>query len=120
MILGMGCDIVEIERVAKVFISERKLSRIFTDAEIELAMSESTLAGRFAAKEAFLKALGSGKMGVPLKDIEVLRDISGKPYINGERIRPVLERVFGKPVRINVTISHNRKDAMAVVIIEGD
>ena len=120
MILGMGCDIVEIDRVADVFTTERKLSRIFTDSEIELANTASTLAGRFAAKEAFLKALGSGKSGVPLKDIEVLRDISGKPFINEERLKQVLDRVFGRPVRINVTISHNRNDAMSVVIIEGD
>lgn len=120
MVLGLGCDIVEIERVAGIFTTERKLARIFTDSEIELASTDSTLAGRFAAKEAFLKALGSGKQGVQLKEIEVLRDISGKPYINGERLKHVLDRVFGRPVRISVTISHNRKDAMSVVIIEGD
>jgi holo-[acyl-carrier protein] synthase len=116
MVLGLGCDIVEIERVAGIFTTERKLARIFTDSEIELARTDSTLAGRFAAKE----ALGEGKSGVQLKEIEVLKDISGKPYINGERLKQVLDRVFGRPVRISVTISHNRKDAMSVVIIEGD
>jgi len=91
MVLGLGCDIVEIERVAGVFTSDRKLARIFTDSEIELARTDSSLAGRFAAKEAFLKALGTGKQGVQLKEIEVLRDISGKPYINGERLKQVLD-----------------------------
>ena len=118
MIYGIGTDIVEISRLAKAIENSRFLIRYFTEAENEYFLLKNnnpqTVAASFAAKEAFSKALGTGFRGFALKDVEVLRDKSGKPYIN----------VYNNAKRladggkIHLSLSHSHKYATAFVVIE--
>ncbi|MGM0846733.1 MAG: holo-ACP synthase [Bacillota bacterium] len=117
MIKGLGLDIVEIKRIAKLAERQPKfIKRILTDAEIEHYSSlpdgrrKEFLAGRFAAKEAFAKARGTGIGGhLSFTDIEVRKDPLGKPYI----ALPVEKGV-------HLSITHSRDFAAAQVIIEED
>jgi len=108
MINGIGIDIIEIERIEKLLNDKPNfLERNFTESERKLNLKPETVAGNFAAKEAFAKASGTGFRGFGLIDIEVLRDELGKPYI-----------VFrDEQTNANVSISHNRTTAVAVVIL---
>lgn len=82
MIVGIGTDIVEVERVKKACEGKGFLARSFTDKEIELIEKRaSSAAGNFAVKEAVSKVFGTGFRSFGLKDIEVLRDELGAPYI---------------------------------------
>ncbi len=87
MIVGSGIDIVEVERVKKALDTwgERFLKRVFTQRELDYAnrkkFSHESLAARFACKESVLKAFGDTKIGIQLKNIEVLNDSKGKPEI---------------------------------------
>lgn len=121
MILGTGIDIIEIKRIQSVFDTEKKKIRIFTDKEIALASpaNYARLSGYYAAKEAFSKALGTGIKGIAFKDIEVLKDSAGKPYINKEKVLVHVQRLFEvEDFTIHLTISHDRDKAIAMVIIE--
>lgn len=121
MILGTGIDLIEIGRIEKVFDTEKKKMRIFTEREIALASpgNYARLSGYYAAKEAFSKALGTGIKGIAFKDIEVLKDRAGKPYINKEKILVHVQKVFNvEDFTVHLTISHDRDKAMAMVIIE--
>jgi holo-[acyl-carrier protein] synthase len=108
----IGIDIVDVSRIEAVKRrhGERFLRRIFTDSEIAYARSKrrssETLAGRFAAKEAFMKAVGRR---LPWREIEVLSGERGKPLISykGEHYR-------------SVSISHEKAYAIAAVTIEGE
>ncbi|WP_253303284.1 holo-[acyl-carrier-protein] synthase [Wolbachia endosymbiont of Phyllotreta cruciferae] len=89
MIHGIGTDIVYIPRVSRILqkYGEKFLNRIYTEKEIELSrkynsqeMRARYFAKRFAAKEAFVKARGSGQ-GITMKDIEIYNDVRGKPYL---------------------------------------
>ncbi|MGL4394853.1 MAG: holo-ACP synthase [Brevinema sp.] len=119
MIIGLGTDIIEVQRV-ELFINDQsrdRLQRIFTIQEIEYAFSSSNVyqrfAARFAVKEAFFKAFGSGNFF----EIELCHDHSKKPYIQllGETYEKWLER--GSPT-ISVTLSHTKSYATATVILE--
>ena len=86
MILGIGVDIIEIDRIEKAIKKQNKfLEKIFTNKEIEYfqnrKMNIEVIAGNFAAKEAISKALGTGFRGISFLDIEVLRDELGKPIV---------------------------------------
>lgn len=113
MIVGVGTDIIEIERVQKAMSNPDFCRRFFSKRENEYFRSRKyapqTVAGNFCAKEAFSKALGTGIRGFALKDIEVLRDEAGKPYINCGDICTD---------NIHVTIAHSDAYATAQVIIE--
>ncbi len=123
MIIGTGVDIVEIGRITKAASKERFMERIYCDAEIRIfeacRLKMETVAGRFAAKEAVLKALGCGLGDIPMRCIEVLRASSGQPYISlsGEA-RQKAEELGVK--RMHVSISHSALYAVAQVIAEGD
>ena len=120
MIKGIGIDIVEIDRIRDAVQRWRHkfLEKIFNDSEISYCYKRKSvfqcLAARFAAKEAFIKALSDSEAGgrVPnLKDIVILNNPSGKPYIT----------VCGElPVQyvISLTLSHERHYAVAMVILE--
>lgn len=119
MIYGVGCDLCEISRIENT--KEGFTSRFFTEKEQELFRikrnSPQTIAANFAAKEAFSKALGTGVSGFGLRDVEVLRDDKGKPYINlyggaEEILRK--ENIKG----IHISISHTDELAMAYVVLE--
>lgn len=120
MIKGLGIDIIEIDRIAKAL--ERKgtffVERLFTRNE-QLSQTESSpnhlatyYAGRFAAKEAVVKALGTGFRGITWLDIEVLNDKLGKPYIN---LSPAIAKRFDNP-QLLITISHSKTTACACCI----
>ncbi|MSQ24952.1 MAG: holo-[acyl-carrier-protein] synthase [Dehalococcoidia bacterium] len=116
--LTTGVDIVEIERIEAAIArrGERFLRRIFTDAEIALYRDRiSELAVRFAAKEATMKALGTGIRGVGWRDIEVLPNRRGKPllYLHG-RAR---ERADALGITdLAISLSHSRDLAIASVV----
>ncbi|SFA54709.1 holo-[acyl-carrier-protein] synthase [Anoxybacillus pushchinoensis] len=116
MIVGIGIDIVELHRIAELMERQPKLiERILTDNEYIRFQQLSSkrkiefVAGRFAAKEAYAKALGTGiGANVSFRDIEIQHDENGKPYI-----------VSSSPnERVHVSISHSEHYAVAQVIIE--
>lgn len=113
MIIGIGTDIVEIARIEKAMSKADFCRRFFSDEENEYfekrGFAPQTVAGNFCAKEAFVKAMGTGFRGIALRDIEVLRDEKGKPYIKCGGICGY---------KIHVSISHSREYATAQVVIE--
>ena len=116
--LSTGVDIIEIKRVAAVLerYGERFQRRIYTPGELEYCRGRpSKLASRFAAKEATMKALGTGIRGVSWKDIEVVRAASGAPSIllHG-RARTRAERLG--VVEISVSMSDSQDNAVAFVV----
>lgn len=114
MIIGMGCDIIEISRIKKAMENPTFVKRCFTEGEreyISVRQPESA-AAIFAAKEAYSKALGTGFDGFYFDDIEVFHDKNGKPYIKGYNAAEVSD------CGILLTISHCKEYAMAVVVIE--
>ena len=122
MILGMGLDLCDIERMRRAIERERFLERVFTEGEraringaSELRRSEIA-AGTFAAKEAVAKALGTGFDGFGPIDIEVLPDERGRPVC--ALARGAAARAAGG--RIWVTITHERGLAAASAIWEGE
>jgi holo-[acyl-carrier protein] synthase len=83
MIVGIGTDIIEIQRIKKACEKEAFFMRCFTENERKLIGTNFTkAAGNFAVKEAVSKVFGTGIRGFELIDIEVLRDELGKPYVN--------------------------------------
>ena len=123
MIFGTGIDIVGVERIAdKVEHNRQLLEKVFSSREIEMCMRNAnpweSFAARFAAKEAFLKATGRGlTLGHNLRDVEVLNDESGKPYLElkGDFLEFSASNKFTK---FHVSLSHIKSTACAVVIIE--
>jgi len=118
MIYGIGCDIIEIERIAKA--DKLFLEKHFTTNEQKLFEKKKhpqTIAANFATKEAFSKALGTGVRGFSLNEVEVLRDDMGKPYINlyGNAEKICKDVGVGE---IFITISHSKELAMAYVVLE--
>ena len=113
-----GIDIIEIDRIHSVLTQygDRFLNKIFTPDEIQYCKGRSpNLAGRFAAKEATMKALKTGTRGVSWKDIEVVRESSGAPTI--KLYNRALTR--SKSLGINslaLSSSHSRDYAVASVI----
>lgn len=116
-IAGIGNDIIEIDRIERA-IKRTALFRdkIYSPAEIEYAESKKnkyeTYAGRFAAKEAVSKALGTGVREFSMKDIEILNDNLGRPYVvfGGELAKKY------KNYSIMVSISHCKAYASASAI----
>jgi len=124
MIAGIGVDIVDIPRIQALLdrYGERFLRRVFTEAELTYAMSGANnaerLAGRFAVKEAVMKALGTGKsQGILWKDVETLRARTGKPEVRlwGRAVRWAKLRGGGE---VHVSITHDGGKAVAFVILE--
>ncbi len=122
MIFGIGTDIVEIKRVKMAVLRNPKFAeRLFTEQELEYYkkkdMKAQHLAGGFSAKEAVLKALGTGLRGFRWKDIEILRGSSGKPMVRfGGNVKQFVED-NGIGI-IHVTISHSRDFATATAVAE--
>ena len=118
--LTTGVDIIEIHRIKQVLdrYGERFLNRLFTPNEIDYCNGRApNLAGRFAAKEATMKALGTGARGVSWKDIEVVRADSGAPSVKlYGRAENRAERL--RVVEISVSISHSREYAVAFVVAQ--
>ena len=125
MVVGLGVDIVEVERIRKALENQPKMiQRVFTKQEAEYCTARKNqyqhFAGRFAAKEAALKALGTGwAEGIRWRDVEVSCEPSGQPYLH---FHGKAEEVFESLSAGNalLTITHARAYAVAVVILEGD
>ena len=124
MIVGIGCDIIEIERIARAIKRESFIQRVFTAKEAAYCQSRgqqaaASFAARFAAKEAVLKALGTGLREGSLQEIAVANDALGKPLVQ-------LSGHFAAPSRqlgvknIQISLSHSRDFAVAYVIMEDD
>ena len=128
MIFGIGSDIVEIKRIEELLnkFGSKFIERIFTKNEQEKALKLSTpvshLAKRFAAKEAFVKALGTCiDQGISWKDIEVINLASGKPeLVLYGKARQLLEKKAPDPalVAVHLSLSDSKQYALAVVVIE--
>jgi holo-[acyl-carrier protein] synthase len=124
MVLGLGTDLIEIERVQASMdrFGERFLDRVFTEGEIAYCMrkrqSAESFAARFAAKEAGAKALGTGiSRGVSWKEIEVRREIGQRPTLHFSGRAGELADAMGVR-RVQLSLSHSRKLATAMVLIE--
>ena len=125
MIVGTGVDIVEVPRVAAAIarFGRRFLERIFTGDDIRYCQSRRNsterFAARFAAKEAALKALGTGwGRGVAWKDVEVRREPGGRPTLHfSGRAADFAARLGMKHAALS--LSHTAEQAIAQVILEG-
>ena len=121
-VVSIGVDICEIKRLQNIISKHqnRFLTKVFTATEIAYCNKKidkfASFAARFAAKEALLKALGTGlRMGLNWKDIEVNNDTLGKPYLRfyGKTHEIIADR------KVLLSISHTYQNAIAFVIIEG-
>ncbi|MES2891111.1 MAG: holo-ACP synthase [Bacteroidota bacterium] len=123
MIAGLGTDIIEVARVADKIAKESGFRElVFSSAEIAYCEPKANkyehYAARFAAKEAFFKALGTGWLnGTAFNEVEVAHDEKGKPFIRllGETHTTIQSFGF---LRIMVSIAHVKSMATATVIIE--
>ena len=116
MIKGVGIDIESVNRFRKYPFEKNKrfYTRIFTEKEIEYCLKKRDpfphFTGKFAAKEAFLKALDNSER-LYLKDIEIQNKQSGKPVIECKKKKSI------EPSQIFLSISHTNQNATAIVII---
>lgn len=122
MIVGVGVDIIEISRIKDALDKNSLfLEKVYTHNEIEYLKSRNFrpeyAAGRFAAKEAIGKALGTGIFQFSMKDIEIDRNANGKPVVVLRGKAKQVAQKFGE-YKINLSISHSRENAIAYAIIE--
>lgn len=123
-IFGIGCDIEKVERFK---VSEAKMAlaeKVFTEEELKYSLGyrfpEQRLCARFCAKEAFFKALGTGVSGkMAMKDVEVVKEPSGKPVIvlHGATQEYFISLGLGK---ISLSLTHTPETAMAFVVLENE
>jgi len=123
VILGIGVDIAKVSRFKNLTDRDGFLGRFFNSDEIDLILSKGataaqTLAGRFAAREAFFKALGTGFNGFSLKDIDIINNSDGKPIIIPSDIVKKRLNSMGNSWRIHLSISHEVEYAVAQVVLE--
>lgn len=124
MIVGTGVDVTEVERIRAAVerFGERFLTRVFTPEEVRYCTSRSNpaerLAARFAAKEAGMKAVGTGwRHGVSWRDLEVVRQPGGRPTIRlSGKLAEFAARLGCK--HMHLSLSHTAGQAIAFVILE--
>ena len=118
MIIGNGVDLIEISRIVKAIKNPHFCERVFTKAEIhESKMLGHRLAGFFAAKEAILKAMGTGLSIFSWQEIEVRHDPKGAPFLElTGKVRLFL--LENQVSRVHLSISHCKEYAVAQVILE--
>ena len=110
MVVGLGIDIVEIERIRRAMRNPRFIERILTPMEREFCTTVQKVAGRWAAKEAIAKATG---LAFTWQEIEILPDELGAPRATIRSNRFDLKRL-----RLNISITHERSNAVAVAVLE--
>ncbi|TCD47850.1 holo-[acyl-carrier-protein] synthase [Chlorobium sp. N1] len=117
--MEIGVDIVELERIEKAYgrYGRKFLERIMTEREIELCLRKpspvASIAGRFAAKEAVVKALGTGITAtVGWKSFEVLNDPAGRPVVIPS------EGVLAEGCSLKISIAHDRHAAVATAVLD--
>ena len=125
MIYGIGCDIVEVKRLKKWVETPLLLERYFNPKEMLQSTNASLqrkceyYAVRFAAKESFAKALGTGLKGFSLADIYVEKDLEGKPLLQVTgKAKELLQERCGAQSFVFVSLSHEKNYALAQVVIE--
>ena len=123
-IIGNGVDIVENKRINKLIDNKKFIKRVFTNKEIKFSKNiknkTNYFAKRFAAKEAFSKALGTGiSSGINFNEILILNKKSGKPYISliGQTKKIFSSKVKNKKTKIALSVSDEKKYAVAFVTI---
>ena len=124
-IIGTGVDIVENSRIKKSILNNSFLNRIFTDEEISISKNMKNKANyfakRFAAKEAFVKSLGTGfRNGLNFKDISVINDKLGKPsFFITKKIKNMIKKKFNvNSFNFFLSISDEKKYSIAFVIFQ--
>ncbi|MCY6483317.1 holo-ACP synthase [Clostridium aestuarii] len=122
MIIGIGTDIVEIKRIKKAMDrSPNFINKIFNKNEVEYLKSRNMrpeyVAGRFAAKEAVAKAIGTGFTGFEFKDIEIDKTTLGKPIVILKGKAKKLDKKWGE-YKFHLSISHSRDNAIAYAVLE--
>ena len=124
MIVGTGIDVIEVPRVAAAIerFGQRFLHRIFTEGEIRYCDSKANrierYAARFAAKEAAMKALGTGwSRGVRWRDLEVLRQPGGRPTVAFHGKAAEFAAKLGV-AHAALSLTHTKAEALAQVILE--
>ncbi|MGC8786640.1 MAG: holo-ACP synthase [Anaerolineae bacterium] len=116
--LSVGIDIIEIERIQRAILrwDGRFLRRVYTQAELALCAGRvPELAVRFAAKEAISKALGTGLSGVSWREMEVLADGRGKPWVRLHGCAAARAEELGL-AEFAISLSHSREYAIACVV----
>ena len=123
-IFGIGTDIVDISRIKKLFNKNKKIkNKIFSEKEIKYCESKTnsiaSYSKRFAAKEAFAKALGTGvSMGISFNEISVNNNINGAPFIELlGNTKVIVKKLIKNKNKIYLTLSDEKKYALATVII---
>jgi len=124
-ILGIGVDIVDKSRISKSLINNLFIKRIFSISEVLIAKKikdkKSYYSKRFAAKEAFVKSIGTGfRNNINFKDISIVNDIMGKPsFIINEKIKKIIKKQF-RVTSFNffLSISDEKKYSIAYVILQ--
>ena len=122
MIIGIGVDVVHVRRLEHWRSIPGLLERFFHPHELETALSRGngstlSLAARFAAKEAFGKALGTGLAGIVLKDIMVANRHNGRPEIElFGTARQAMDQ--SGAARIHLSLTHERDSAIAMIVLE--
>ena len=121
---GIGTDILSIDRIQRSLKNKNFVKRIFNEKEIlkckKVNKSVNCYAKRFAAKEAFSKALGTGvSNGLNFNEIIILNKKTGKPYINvvGQTKKILYRKFKGKKIKISLSLSDEKKYAVAFVTI---
>lgn len=124
MIVGIGTDLAEVARIRQSVADygDRFLNRVFTEIERQYAMRRKNfaerLAARFAAKEAGMKAIGTGwRKGVTWQDFEVVNEPSGRPTLRLSGAAAERAAQLGAR-RISLSLTHTAETAFAVVILE--
>lgn len=124
MIVGIGLDVVHVPRMEKWRKVPGLLERYFHAEEIAAVLAKGcgadlSLAARFAAKEAFGKALGTGLAGLDLKDIMVKNKENGKPemLVSGTALSALAQSGAS---RIHLSLSHEKDSAVAMVVLENE
>jgi len=123
VLVGLGVDVVEVDRIAAVLAryGQRFLRRLFSEQEAARCgrrrhgQQEACLAGRFAAKEAVMKALGTGTRGVAYREIEVASLPGGRPTVRLYGRALARARQLGVE-RVAISITHGRDVAVAVAV----
>ena len=122
-IYGVGTDIVSVNRIKKLFKRKLFAKRLFSEEEVlkcsKLIYSNNCYAKRFAAKEAFSKALGTGiSNGINFNEIIVINEKSGKPSIKLiGKTKLIINKKFKKKIKISLSISDEKNYAVAFVAI---
>ena len=124
-ILGVGVDLVKISRIKKLIKKDLFLKRVFTKKELFLSKKKTNkflfFAKRFAAKEAFVKSIGTGfRNGINFNDISVINDRNGKPsFLISSKIKNLIKHKF-KINKFNflLSISDEKKYSIAFVIFQ--